>query len=293
MLTRSKLLLSCAVALITASASADPLVYVVNLNQQFGTVNLSTGAFHQIGPNTPEDQANLVAGPNGTLLSLTSSGKLESINPATGVTTVVGDTGLGFSAFDLAEVNGNLYATDFSNNLYNVNAATGHATLLRATGIPPDPAVPFTTNPDGTLNLCDESLYGKDGKLYATFDAIKLGTDGITETPSVDPDLYQIDPNTGVATLIASTALGIGASVEVNGTFYAFQSGFDSSHPFPGGIQFAGTLDLTNGSTSFPTSVDSSPIFGAAPVPTPEPASLALIGTGLAALATRLRRRHS
>src|ERR1700691_5052855 len=64
-----------------ASDKADPLVYVVTApvdlagtTAQFGTVDLATGAFHQIGPYTPEPEANLVPGPHGELLSLTFSG---------------------------------------------------------------------------------------------------------------------------------------------------------------------------------------------------------------------------
>ena len=52
------------------------------------------------------------------------------------------------------------------------------------------------------------------------------------------------------------------------------------------------TLDLSNGTTSkvsdLPSSVGA--IYAVAP-DVPEPASLALVGTGLAALAARLRRR--
>jgi hypothetical protein len=173
LLAQSALIASLTLILFAASASAEPLVYVVTSNNQFGTIDLATGAFHPIGAPTPEGQSNLVWGPDGSLLSLTYSGNLEKINPATGGTTVIGATGLGSNAFDLAEVRGKLYATDFSNNIYSVDPKTGAAHFLRATGLPPDPNIPFSTNPDGTVNLCDESLYGVHGKLYATFDSFK------------------------------------------------------------------------------------------------------------------------
>src|SRR5579884_3344320 len=145
--------------LLAVTASADQMVYVVTGAQQFGTVDLNTGAFHPIGAGTAEPDEGLVPGATGGLYSLGSlSGNLLSINPATGTTTVIGATGLGSNVFAFAEAGGKLYATDFSNNLYSVNASTGAAHLIHATGIPPDPAVPFTMNPDGTMNLCDESL---------------------------------------------------------------------------------------------------------------------------------------
>jgi hypothetical protein len=40
--------------------------------------------------------------------------------------------------------------------------------------MPPDPHVPFTVNPDGTINLCDEVLNGVGGTLYATFHSVTL-----------------------------------------------------------------------------------------------------------------------
>lgn len=267
-LTRRMFLMSLCVALLTACATAAPIVYVVTQNQQFGTVDLATGAFHQIGTNTPEGQANLVWGPSGSLLSLTYSGNLESINPVTGQTTVIGQTGLGFNAFDLAEVAGKLYATDFANNLYSVNPNTGVATLMGATGMPSDPAVPFTTNSDGTINLCDESLYGVGGTLYATFDSFTLDPNSLSITPTVAPAIYSINPKTGAATFIANTDLNLGASVQVNGKFYAFKwvpTGFTAFGPQ---IQsMIETLDLSNGGTSFVARVDPSAggITGAAP----------------------------
>src|ERR1700733_10465631 len=136
MIVRRKLLSSLALVLLTTSASAGPIVYVVTGNQQFGTVNLATGAFTQIGPNTPEGEDGLVPGPNGSLLTLTFSGNLDSINPATGLTSVIGATGLAdcsnfpvspcgpTSANELAVYKGTIYATDISNNLYTVNPLT-------------------------------------------------------------------------------------------------------------------------------------------------------------------------
>ena len=258
-----------AATLFAVTASAQPLVYVVTSNQQFGTVNLATGAFQQIGPATPEGQANLVWAPDGTLFSLTFSGNLEKIDPMTGATTVVGPTGLGYNAFDLAGFAGRLYATDFSNNLYSVNPRTGAATLLLATGIPPDPSIPFSTNPDGTINLCEETLYNVGGKLYATFDAFTLDPNSLAATPKVSPALYQIDPFTGAATFVAFTDLNLGATVAANGQFYAFKWETLAFTEFGPQVQsLIVSLDLSSGKTSPSASVDPAAggITGAAPV---------------------------
>src|SRR5438552_15155715 len=136
-----------------AGASESPFVYVVTFNSQFGVVDLATGAFHQIGPDTPEPLINLVWWKE-SLLSVSVSGNLSKVNPKTGAVTEIGPTGVGFSVFELAEARGQLYLTDFDNNLYNIDPENGVATLLRATGIPGVPAPPFSSNSDGTINLC-------------------------------------------------------------------------------------------------------------------------------------------
>ncbi len=268
LLAQPTLIASLALVLFAASASAQSM-YVVTINNQFGTVDLTTGAFHATGNPTPEGQANLVWGPEGSLFSLTSSGNLEKIDPETGTTTVVGQTGLGYNAFDLAGVRGRLYATDFENNLYTVDPETGVAQFLRATGMPPDPSIPFTSNPDGTVNLCDESLYGVGGQLYATFDSFKIDPVSLAVTTAVNPDLYRIDPSSGVATLVGPSALNIGATVEVNGRFYAIHlvpTGWTAFGPQVRSQLFL--LDLATGNTTFVTDIDpaAGAIFGAAPV---------------------------
>ena len=250
-----------------ASDKADPLVYVVTApvdlagtTAQFGTVDLATGAFHQIGPDTPEGQVNLVPGLHGDLLSVTFSGDLESIDPANGKTSIIGATGLD-GAVDLAEVDGKLYATDLSNNLYSVNPATGAATLIGPTGIP---AVPGIGTPN--MPLFDSSLYGARGKLYATFDVL-VGY-SFPFTALIDPELYAIDPETGVTTVVGPTILNGSALVEVNGTFYLFKV---VAGPSPSPLSSAAAvyiLDLKNGNTRFVTNVETTASFvdGAFPV---------------------------
>ncbi len=218
MLTQQKLIGSLAFVLFTACASASPIVYVLNGNGQFGTVDLGTGAFRQIGPDTLEGSSGLVPGPNGSLLTLAFSGDLDRINPATGITSVLGRSGLGdcsnfpaspcgpTSANALGRLGGTTYATDFANNIYTVNPATGAAKLIGLTGIPALPFIPGTIV-NGSLNFFDENLFGVGGKLYATFDAGMHNFATSVNTTVIPPNLYEINPSTGVATLVAPTAL--------------------------------------------------------------------------------------
>jgi len=279
--------LTVAFALFSATASAQPFVYVVGQGSrgpQFGTVDLASGRFHRIAytqiDNAPLSLANLVWR-NGSLLSLATSGSiagsLVKINPATGEITVIGATGLGYNAFSLGEVNGQLYLTDFNTggnfqNIYSVDPHSGAATLIGATGVPADPNIPFTTNADGTFNLCDESLYMVGGKLYAAFDSINvlpptLEVDKYPADATVGPVLYEIDPTTGATTQIGPTYLYQDASIEITGTVYTFVAQFTG---FPGGfpasISQLDKINLKTGAVTFlhVVDVDAGIVFGAA-----------------------------
>ena len=132
---------------------------------------------------------------------------------------------------------------------------------------------PFSTNADGTFNLCDETFYGVGGKLYVTFDAnnfvpATLETNEYPADATISPALYQIDPSTGSTTLVGPTFVYFDASVEVNGTFYAFDgilTGFPGG--FPAGVSELDKVDLTTGAATFIRVVDGGAgvILGAAP----------------------------
>lgn len=297
MLTKSLLIGSLSLLLFQVPIGADPLVYVVSAgltgDGQFGTVDLNTGAFQQLGPIEPDGYFGLASGPSGSLFAGTYAANLDSINPVTGVPTRIGPTGLGPCVIpspacgsntfaDLSSLNGRIYATDFQNNLYTVNPLTGAATLLNGhTGIPAIPFVPGM-NPDGTFNFYDEAIWGAGGKLYATFDAdiFDLNSYSVVQT-LVAPELYQIDPSTGTAIPIGPTDFGIGAVTELGGTSYAFDDI----------TQSISSIDLSSGKTTFVSSFDPAAgvIQGAATV-TPEPGSVALAIVGLIGLAVCGRR---
>lgn len=107
---------------------------------------------------------------------------LYRINKETAVITPVGDTGVSFTmdlSFDPA---GNLYST-VANNLYQLNLSTGASTLVATiTGV-------LSGGKDGGVMGI---MHDTDGTLYAT------------EFVDASP-LYEINPTTGVATVIGNT----------------------------------------------------------------------------------------
>jgi PEP-CTERM motif-containing protein len=298
MLIKRKLMLSLAFVLFTTAASAGTLVYVVRAgitgNGIFGTVDLTTGAFQQIGPAEPDGYFGLAPGPNGSLVSFTYASNLDGINPATGVPTRIGATGLPgcviatpacgpTTAFTIGSFDGKIYGVDISNSVYTVNPITGAATLLaKNSGLPAAPFVPGIQNSDGTLNIADEAIWGAGGKLYLTYDAAILDLNSFTVSVAVAPYLYQIDPASGFATLIGPTDLGIDATIEVNGATYAFNAMTNQIE----------TLNLLTGAAT--------PVGGFDPAAgviqgaslTPEPGSVALVGLGIAVLGVWQRRRN-
>lgn len=293
MLLRNKYLLLIAVAATCTSALADG-VYVVTSNSQFGVFNLSTGSFASIGPRLPEATSGLVAGPNGSLLTLTSSGNLDTINPSSGQVTASVPTGLGSctapvagqcgpnSANTITELNGVVYATDYLNNLYTLNPVTGAKNLVASTGVPAVyPLVPFSTNPRGQLNFFGQAMLGANGSLYATSFTGTLDPNTFQPTPAHPDHLYRIDPATGATVNLdpsSPTTFGIDTLVDVGGTYYAFANA-------SGDLE---TIDLATGKTTMVETYDPGStglIFGA--VATPEPLPIALIAIGVILLGLR------
>ena len=296
-MTRHKLIVPF-VLLLSGSAFADS-VHVVSAgitgNGVFGTVDLTTGAYRQVGPTEPDGYFGMASGPTGGLYTLNYAGQLDRIDPATGAFTRVGATGLqpclvpspacgATSVFGLGSLNGKLFATDFANSIYTVNPSTGAATLLaKNSGIPASPFVLGSQNADRTFNLGDEAIWGAGGKLYATYDAFVYNFQTSTVVNiSVAPKLYSIDPTTGLATVIGATDLGIGGATEVHGSSYAFG---DLTTQIE-------TIDLLTGAATPIGNFDPAALVmqGASPV-TPEPASAGLAGLGCAVLFFLARRR--
>ncbi|HEY0778476.1 MAG TPA: PEP-CTERM sorting domain-containing protein [Gemmatirosa sp.] len=291
---------------VTLGALASPVrpavaqsVYVETGNQQFGTIDLATGTFRQIGPTLAVGVQGFAPGPSGAFLTLEFSGNLVTLNRTTGRTAIIGPTGLRdcstptspcgpTSVNTLVGLGGAVYVTDLQNTLYHVDPVTGAATRIGATGMPSVSFVPHAPIPgdlDGSFGIYDQAMFGARGALYATFDAGTLDPTTGAVTPIGVPGLYRIDPRTGATMLVGAIPFGLGGVADVGGTFYAFDN-------FTGQIM---TLDLTTGSTRAVGTFDEAttgPVAGAyaAAATVPEPATVALTGLGLVG-AVGLRRR--
>lgn len=283
-----------ALSLFAGYAVASP-VYIVSAgitgNGIFGTVETTNGAFQQIGPGEPDGYFGLAPGLNGKLVSLTYTGNLDSINPSTGVPTLIGPTGLvgcldpaqcTFSSpFTIGAANGSIYLTDESNRLFTVDPATGKATLFSGnSGLPAFPFLAGTQNSDGTFNFVDESIFGFGGGLYVTFDAVVFDFATGNESVAVPAALYQVDLKTGKAAKVGATDLGIGATWVSNGSAFAFND-------LTLGIA---QLDVSTGKTTPVGSFDPAAGVIQGALAAPEPSTVSLLGVALCALGLVRRR---
>lgn len=239
-------------ALTVCTAKAD-LAYV-ELRAHFGTVDLGTGIFSNIGPNTDLNGLGVFGGAIYSGADLGNT--LYQINPATGAATSVGTAGINFE--DVGSTLTGLFAVDTSLNLYSVNAGTGATTLIGSTGL----------SIGVTLGMSDNS-----STLY-----LANGT-----------NLYSLNTGTGAATLVGSvgSGIGIGAMLFQSGTLYGGQNhpsiGLDTIDTGTGAATFL-----------FGVNTSSASIDGLAPVPpsaVPEPASWLFVITSAAILGLVRHRR--
>jgi hypothetical protein len=287
---RSRLAFSAIVALLAfATLAADharaAILYAATAAGDTGqlyTLNPATGAMVQnIGP------LNDVAGTNYPITGLAfhpttavlygstgnnpaaTAARLVTINPATGLVTVIGSFNagptnssgtpatMGDLAFDSA---GNLYGvgTIGGPQLYSINIATAQATVIGSTGI--------TSTTGGGVDV------SHSGVIYGTPTASRFGTyDGVTGA------------YTNIANPAKPSGGAYGALAFDGSTLYGLNVG--SGSPPPTNLV---TIDPTTGAvTNLGSSVASLDAIAFAPVPEPATWTLLFAPAALAALRRR------
>jgi hypothetical protein len=253
----------CAGLLILSGGVLKADIAYANLNGgDFGTVNLSTGAFTLLGNSGVTLSGMAVF--NGVLYgdSLGGTGTLYTIDPLNGSLTTVGSSGKSY--VDFGDTASGLFAEGFDGNLYSINSATGAATLVGPTSPP-----------------------------YAGgFSSISLNSSTLYYTQGADNDFYTLNTSTGAATLVGSLgdSLEMGAMIFEDGTLYAAEDSPASN---------IDTINPLTGSATIGPAVTGAPnvIFGLAPNPVPsavpEPSSvpLLLVGSVLLGLGGTVKRR--
>lgn len=179
-------------------ASTATVAYVVTSSNAFGTIDLNTGKYTQIG------QMGGLPGALGGLGTLDGklyggairTGVLYQVNPLNGSATSVG-TGT-ISYFVTGSTTNGLYAVGQDMSLYFINAATGATTQIGPTGLTPS-------------EVGGGSLSSGSGTLY------------MSVASNYRAELYSLNTATGAATRIGHIGSNTGAPPMVfeNDTLYA------------------------------------------------------------------------
>src|SRR4051812_34080610 len=115
-------------AVFTTGIGAAPISYVVSESNQFGVIDLATGAYRQVD-NTPDTLIGVGIN-NGTLYGVDTLDRLVAVDPTNATTRVIGATGIpnsGAIPHDSAIpvftslTTGALFAFDWASNLYSIN----------------------------------------------------------------------------------------------------------------------------------------------------------------------------
>ena len=186
---------------LSARAQND-IVYAVEFNtgdNGFGTINLMNGDFTEIADLGSTLYNDIAYAPDGTLYGIANSGSslvtFDSTNGA--VTTVASLNVPGLESIAFNPSDGVLFGAA-QNGLYTIDPTTGTSSYIGSFGSPYN------------LNLAQNIRFDSDGNLYLSNTGDSTGT-----------DLYQVNTNTGNATLVG-VAAGYSDLVLENGSQYMY-----------------------------------------------------------------------
>jgi hypothetical protein len=291
-------LIAFAISLTIASrpARADTILYATNLNgSALVKVDVTTNTVTTI-TNTPGQPDSLVFAPNNNIAySLNSNGEVALYNLLTHTNTIlaVGMTG----PRDVALDPGGL-------SILVSNTGAGEIDRVPLAGGAYTPLVTGFSSTDGIAYDASGSLFvvlnGNEiarinpttGQILNTLTGFSNSLDGLTYDPytgelwaSSATGLWEVPTNLSTATSFASGSDKFdGLESDGHGNlFIAFRTYRVYQYNIPSNTltpeTFVSGLD------------DLAPITGLGSSPTPEPSSVLLLGSGLAALGTRLRKK--
>ena len=267
--------------LFTSTSAFGQQAYALEFNQannRFGTINLLTGSFTQLGTEGGTLFNDIAAAPNGALYGIINTTSLVTMNTNNGIVSSSVNFNVGGIESLAIAPDGTLYGAT-QGALYKVNPVTGIATLVGS----------FNNSVIG--NSGQNIRFGYDGNLY--------DTDGGVNATSTH--LFQISMVTGVATLTGtvtnfpglclenagSQMYGVGIQLGAASSPMQDLLGIDLNTIRPGGTNLDGsTLDIGYQllTSNFPNNFNFSSadlfVVPGSILPVPEPSAVVLSITG-------------
>jgi hypothetical protein len=265
----------------TSTSAFGQQAYALEFNQannRFGTINLLTGSFTQLGTEGGTLFNDIAVAPNGALYGIINTTSFVTLNINSGaVSSSVNFNVSGIESLAIAP-DGTLYGAT-QGALYNINPVTGVATLVG------------TFNNSVIGNSGQNIRFGYDGNLY--------DTDGGVNATSTH--LFQISTITGAATLVGtvtnfpglclenagSQMYGVGIQLGAASTLMQNLLGIDLNTIVPGGTNSDGsTINISYQllTSNFPNNfnISSADLFvvPGSILPVPEPNAFLLSITG-------------
>ncbi len=158
------------------------VLYALNdTTDQLGTINLTTGAFTALVACPPgggaDNWTGLSIDPTTNEFYGSTATDLYTIDPSTGVSTLVGNFGTTLMIEIAINMDGEMYGHDIgTDSIYSIDMGTGTATLIGPTGYSANYAQGMDfDNDDGTLYIF---LY--EGSGANVFGTVNLGTGAVT-----------------------------------------------------------------------------------------------------------------
>ena len=278
--------------LFTSTSAFGQQAYALEFNQAnnlFGTINLLTGSFTQLGSEGGTLFNDIAAAPDGALYGIINSTSFVTLNPNNGaVMSSVNFNVGGIESLAIAP-DGTLYGAT-QGALYKINPVNGIATLVGS----------FNNSVIG--NSGQNIRFGYDGNLY--------DTDGGVNATSTH--LFQISTITGAATLVGtvtnfpglclenagSQMYGVGIQLGAASTLMQNLLGIDLNTIVPGGTNPDGStvnigyqLLTSNFPNNFNFSAADLFVVPGSILPVPEPGAFSLsIAGGVLLLAISNKR---